>query len=132
MQALRLHQVEIAAADLARGDGPGELEDRIIGVHDQGDLAPFRDVLHGGGKMFAARHAHHGRRQRLDHRARRDAALARNVLDHGAGIVRHMRPEIGKIGAQHIHLLDQPPQAAALALPSVMMTSKPSNLGWPR
>src|SRR5262249_13802292 len=53
VQALGLHQVEIAAADLARRDRAGELEDRIIGADDQRHLAPLRDVLHRGGELAA-------------------------------------------------------------------------------
>jgi hypothetical protein len=30
--------------------------------------------------------------------------LARNILDHGARIVGHIRLEIGEIGAQHVQL----------------------------
>src|SRR6185503_19262265 len=34
VKPLRLHQVEIAASDLARGYAAGEFEDRIIGMDD--------------------------------------------------------------------------------------------------
>ncbi|MGY4627524.1 hypothetical protein ACVWY3_005280 [Bradyrhizobium sp. USDA 4486] len=74
-------------------------------MDDQHDLAPLRDVLHGGGKMLATADADHGERQRLDHRTRRDLALARDVLDHRAGVVGHIRLELGEIGAQHVRLL---------------------------
>src|SRR5204862_4489159 len=59
VKPLRLHQVEIAASDLARRDRARELEDRIIGVDDQRHLAPLRDVVHGSAKFAASAEAHH-------------------------------------------------------------------------
>ena len=54
--------------------------------------------------------------------------LPRHVFDDSARILGHMRLEGGKLRAQHGAL----PYAAALDLRSLRITSKPSNLGWPR
>ena len=57
-------------------------------------------------------------RQRLDHRARGDLALARNVLDHGAGVFGHEFLQVGNVRAQHgrvLPLAKKLRQAAALA-----------------
>src|SRR5262245_53387886 len=64
VQALRLHQVEIAAADLTGWDRASEFKDRIVGVNDQRHLAPLRDVPHGGRELAARAHTNHFRRQR--------------------------------------------------------------------
>src|SRR5439155_15531413 len=101
MKPLRLHQVEIAAADLARRDGAGEFEDRVIGVNDQRHLAPLRDIVHGGSEFAAGAEAHHRFRQRLEHGARRDFPLPRHVLDDSARVLGHIGLEAGKVRAQH-------------------------------
>jgi hypothetical protein len=101
VQSLRPHQVEIAAADLARRYLAGKLEDRIVGMNDQRHLAPLRDVLHRFCECIAATDTHHLLRKRLDHGARRDLPLPRHVLDHSTRILRHMRPEIGGVRTQH-------------------------------
>ena len=139
MQAFRLHQVEIAAADLAGRDRAGEFEDRVVGVHDQRHLAPLRDILHRRRKSATICDTNHRQWQRFDHGARRDLPLPRNVLDHGTRILRHMRPEIRKLRTRHETVLPRTdilsiarPQAAALDLRSLWITSNPSNLGWPR
>jgi hypothetical protein len=94
VQSFGLHQIEIAAADLARGDRAGELEDRVVGMHNHRHLAPLRDVLHRGGEMAAGADADHHLGHRLDHGARRDVALARNVLDDSARVLSHERLKI--------------------------------------
>src|SRR5882724_9411716 len=101
VQSLRLHQVEIAAADLARRYRAGKLEDRIVGMNDQRDLAPLRDVLHDSRKIAAAADTHHRLRQCLDHGARRDLAFPCDVLDHRTWVLRHMRREIDEIRTRH-------------------------------
>src|SRR5258707_5013163 len=57
MEALRAHQVEIAATDLATRDRPAELHDAVVGMHDQRDVAPGRDVVHGGDERLGGRRA---------------------------------------------------------------------------
>jgi hypothetical protein len=128
VKPLRLHQVEIAAPDFPGRNRAGELENRIVGMDDQGHFAPLRDIVHRSAKLAAGADAHHRLRHRLEHGARRDLPLPRHILDHRAGIRRHMRLEIGKLRTQHGTL----PYAAALDLRSLRITSKPSNLGWPR
>jgi hypothetical protein len=59
VQSLRLHQVEITTADLARRHAAGEFEDRIVGMDDQRHLTPLRDVVHRGGEFAARAEAHH-------------------------------------------------------------------------
>jgi hypothetical protein len=62
VQALRLHQVEIAAADLACGNSAGKFEDRIVGMDNQRHLAPLCDVLHRGSEFTAGANPKHFRR----------------------------------------------------------------------
>src|SRR6266404_6950731 len=101
VQSLRLHQVEIAASDLARRDRARELEDRIVGMDDQRHLAPLRDIVHGSAKFAAGTDAHHRFRHRLRDGARAHFPLPRHVLDHRARVLRHMGLEAGKVRAQH-------------------------------
>src|SRR5262249_15925082 len=94
MEALRGHQVEIAAADLAARDRPAEREGGVGGVNDQRDVAPGRDVLHGSDERVGRREAPHLGRQRLHDLARCGGVKLGGFLDDRPGILRQIADEL--------------------------------------